>query len=425
MKRSLRLAGITVLGILWLCGFAFGQDPRRRAESPRLRASAPKVKPPSRSNVNDGEPARLKGVRLVSSESNTRVLMEVTQPVRYAVGSLPADAAKGLPPRIYVDISGAKIALDSPEPVNMRDGLIKQVRVGQFDQDTVRVVVEVTSLTEHRAFLLPKPFRVVLEFPGSKTATLPVDVVQAKASLPAPASVKNAKPRVAGIRKIVLDPGHGGKDPGAIGPGGIAEKDIVLSVAEKLAVKLKKEMGIEVVLTRHDDRFIPLEDRTAIANAENADLFISLHMNASPNSEARGVETYYLDNTSDEASMRLAARENSTSRKNVSDLQFILSDMTQNMKLEDSVTLAHRLQASLVGTLGNQLADIKDLGVKKALFYVLVGARMPSVLLEMFFITNRNEGRAMSRKDFQDAVTDALYDGIQQYNHSAVATKTL
>ena len=184
-------------------------------------------------------------------------------------------------------------------------------------------------------------------------------------------------------------------------------------------------MGIEVVLTRTDDRFIALEDRTAIANAENADLFISLHMNASHNGEARGVETYYLDNTTDEASIRLAARENSTSRKNLSDLQFILSDMTQNMKLEDSVTLAHSLQSSVVSTVSGHLRDVKDLGVKKALFYVLVGARMPSVLVEMFFITHREEGRAMSQNKLQDAMADALYDGIQQYHRSVLAAKTL
>ena len=230
---------------------------------------------------------------------------------------------------------------------------------------------------------------------------------------------------VSGIRKIVLDPGHGGKDPGAIGVGGIAEKDIVLAVAKKLERKLKQEMGVEVVLTRRDDRFIPLEDRTAIANAEGADLFVSLHMNASPNGEAKGLETYYLDNTTDEASLRLAARENGTSRRNVSDLQFILSDMTQNMKLEDSITLAHHLQHSLVDGMSTRLADVKDLGVKKALFYVLVGARMPSVLVEMFFITNNTEGRAMSQESYQNAVVDALYEGILKYKESNLASKTL
>jgi N-acetylmuramoyl-L-alanine amidase len=184
-------------------------------------------------------------------------------------------------------------------------------------------------------------------------------------------------------------------------------------------------MGIQVVLTRKDDRFVALEDRTAMANAEDADLFISLHMNASVNSEARGIETYYLDNTTDEAAVRLAARENGTSRKNVSDLQFILSDMTQNMKLEDSITLAHRLQGSLVGGMNKPMGEVKDLGVKKALFYVLVGARMPSVLVEMFFITNRHEGRAMSQESYQDAMVNALYEGIQKHGQSTLMAKTL
>jgi N-acetylmuramoyl-L-alanine amidase len=209
-----------------------------------------------------------------------------------------------------------------------------------------------------------------------------------------------------------------------VGIQGVAEKDVVLKVAKKLASKLR-ENGVQVVLTRSDDRFIRLEDRTAIANKEDADLFISLHMNASPNPEAKGLETYYLDNTTDEASLRLAARENGTSTSSVSDLQFILSDMTQNMKLEDSVTLAHRLHDSLLASMATRLGDVKDLGVKKALFYVLVGARMPSVLLEMFFITNKTEGRAMTQEAYQDSVVDALFEGIQKYGESVITAKTL
>ena len=240
-----------------------------------------------------------------------------------------------------------------------------------------------------------------------------------------PAPVKPAKPAApSALRKIVIDPGHGGKDPGAIGVDGIAEKDIVLGVARKLADKLKA-LGIDVVLTRKDDRFIPLEERTAIANAESADLFISLHVNASPNPEARGVETYYLDNTTDEAALRMAARENGIARDKISDLQFILSDMVQNLKLEDSITLAHRLQGSVVTQVGGRYGEARDLGVKKAQFYVLVGARMPSVLVEMFFVTNRLEARALATDEYQQALAEALFDGIKKYQETAQVVKNL
>jgi N-acetylmuramoyl-L-alanine amidase len=268
---------------------------------------------------------------------------------------------------------------------------------------------------------LPDPYRLVIDIQGQRS----VDRLASVERIPSPPPATSEKTEPLGIRKIVLDPGHGGKDPGAIGVDGIAEKDIVLSVAKKLAKKLTRDMGVEVVLTRKNDSFVRLEDRTAIANAEDADLFLSLHMNASSSGDAKGLETYYLDNSTDEASLRLAARENGTSRKNVSDLQFILSDMTQNMKLEDSISLAHRLHGSLVSSMSKKMGDVKDLGVKKSLFYVLVGARMPSVLVEMFFITNKTEGRAMGRASYQDAIVEALYDGIKQYGETTLAAKTL
>ena len=368
------------------------------------------------------ESSRLIAVRFLSSKAYTRVMIDLSQEVDYKVHRLQEDPSKGLPPRIYVDLLNAKLAMESKEPIAVEDGLLRQVRVGQFTGDVVRVVLDMTSLRQHNAFLLPDPYRLVIDIEGQKTGEAVAALDKKKAGPPA---AKGKRIPEAGIRKIVLDPGHGGKDPGAIGLGGVAEKDIVLAVAKKLANKLKQQMGVEVVLTRTDDRFIPLEDRTAIANAEDADLFVSLHMNASPNGETRGLETYYLDNTNDEASLRLAARENSTSQKHVSDLQFILSDMTQNLKLEDSITLAHRLHHSLVGGMSKRLADFRDLGVKKALFYVLVGARMPSVLVEMFFITNRTEGRAMTQDSYQNAVVESLYDGILKYKETAIAGKTL
>ncbi|MEA2659371.1 MAG: N-acetylmuramoyl-L-alanine amidase [Candidatus Binatota bacterium] len=372
-------------------------------------------------------------IRFLSWQNYTRVMLELSQEAKYEVRRLKEDPAKGVPARLYVDIQGARVAMTSKDTIPVDDGLLSQVRIGQFSEDIVRVVLDMTNLGAHNAFVLPGPYRLVIDIYSQKALapTAPIVAPAIRADL-AKSKVLDRSgkpvapaPPVQGLRKIVLDPGHGGKDPGAIGNGGIAEKDLVLSIARKLAAKLKKEMNVQVVLTRNDDRFVPLEDRTALANAEDADLFISLHMNASPNSEARGIETYYLDNTSDEAAIRLAARENSTARKNISDLQFILSDMTQNLKLEDSISLAHRLQGAAVGGMGKVLGEVKDLGVKKALFYVLVGARMPSVLVEMFFISNREEGRAMSQGLYQDAMVDALFDGIQKYDQAPTMARTL
>lgn len=375
---------------------------------------------------------RVTGLRFLSSPAYTRIMLDLSRETPYEVRQLKEDTAKGTPARIYIDISGARLALASKEPVVVEDGLLKQIRIGQYSADTVRVVLDMHSLRAHNAFIFSDPYRLVLDVQGQKA----LESRSAKET-PARRAPAGRKPEVkekvsgqgaalnGGIRKIVLDPGHGGKDPGAIGVGGRAEKDVVLSIAKRLAVKLKNEMGIQVVLTRKDDRYVPLENRTAIANAEDADLFISLHMNASVNSEAKGIETYYLDNTTDEAALRLAARENGTSRKDVSDLQFILSDMTQNIKLEDSIALAHRLHNSAVGGMGKAISEVKDLGVKKALFYVLVGARMPSVLVEMFFITNPIEGRSMGQESTQDAMVEALMQGIQKYAQSSVMARTL
>ncbi len=377
-----------------------------------------------------GEKAQVTGFKLLTLKDQTRVMLDLSQETRFEVRRLKEDPLKRTPARIYVDILGAKLALASRDTLAVDDNVLRQVRVGQYSADVVRVVIDMNALRAHNAFIIPEPTQLVIDILGpgapqkapAKEAAMRIEPSSQK---PVAGAKKADPPAAGGLRKIVLDPGHGGKDPGAVGVGGVAEKDIVLSVAKKLARKLKAELGVQVVLTRHDDHFVPLEDRTALANSEDADLFISLHVNASPNSEARGIETYYLDNTTDEAAIRLAARENRTSRRNISDLQFILSDMMQNMKLEDSITLAHRLQGALVGGMTKVMGDVRDLGVKKALFHVLVGARMPSVLVEMFFISNRIDARAMSQDSHQDALVEALYDGIQKFGQTNLMAKTL
>jgi N-acetylmuramoyl-L-alanine amidase len=367
--------------------------------------------------------AVLSQIRYASTESRTRVTLELSSEVRYETHALKEDPSKGLPPRIYVDLMGSRLGADAKQPILIQDGLLRQVRTAQFSPEVVRVVLDMNSVGSYRTSVLSDPYRLVVDIQGRENGDDRVALAEKKKE--AVPEAKNAKPPVPAFRKIVIDPGHGGKDPGAIGVGGIAEKDIVLAVARRLALKLKKEMRVEVVLTRNDDSFVDLKDRTAIANAEQADLFISLHVNASPNPEARGLETYYLDNTTDEAANRLAARENAVARTSVTDIQFILSDMIQNLKLEDSITLANRLHASVVSHVGRRYGEVRDLGVKKALFYVLVGARMPSVLVEMFFVTHKSEGRALAKEAYQDAIADALFEGIKKYQESAQTVKNL
>ena len=233
------------------------------------------------------EKAELSAVRFESSTAYTRVMLDLSREARFETHRLKADSAKGLPPRVYIDIFGARLALGSKDPIKINDGLLRQVRLAQFSQDVVRVVLDMTRPRSPHVYFLPDPNRLVIDIQGQNGREAPVPLTETKAIVP---TARAAKPASAGIRKIVLDPGHGGRDPGAIGVGGLAEKDVVLSVARKLARKLEREMGIEVVLTRKDDRFVSLEDRTAIANAENADLFVSLHMNASPNHDARGLD---------------------------------------------------------------------------------------------------------------------------------------
>lgn len=369
----------------------------------------------------------LSQIRYTSSESYTRVMLELTSDVRYEAHIVKEDPARGLPHRIYLDLAGARLGADAKQPIVVQSGLLRQVRAAQFSPEVVRVVLDMNSLGDYRTFVLSDPYRLVIDIQGQGSAENVALVEKKPETAPPPTPAQPARPvkppALPALRKIVLDPGHGGRDPGAIGVDGIAEKDVVLSVAKKLAERLKKELGVEVILTRKDDTFIPLPDRTAIANAEDADLFISLHVNASPNPEARGIETYYLDNTNDEAAVRLAARENGIARDKISDLQFILSDMVQNLKLEDSITLAHRLHGSVVSQVGRRYGEVRDLGVKKAQFYVLVGARMPSVLVEMFFVTNKNEARSLAKEAYQDAIVDALLDGVRKYQESAQVVK--
>jgi N-acetylmuramoyl-L-alanine amidase len=222
------------------------------------------------------------------------------------------------------------------------------------------------------------------------------------------------------VRTIVLDPGHGGKDPGAIAFG-LKEKDIVLKVAKMLAPILEKRLRCKVILTRTTDVFIPLEERTAIANTHDADLFVSLHINASPSEKAHGIETYYLNLTTNPEAMRVAARENATSTHQMSDLQNILSDIMKNSKINESARLAELVNNSIITGLKKNFSDIKSMGVKQAPFYVLIGAEMPAILVEMSFITNKDDVKHLQNNHFLENIASDISSGIQSYISSNTA----
>src|ERR1039458_8049935 len=223
--------------------------------------------------------------------------------------------------------------------------------------------------------------------------------------------------RVLGLKigKIVIDAGHGGHDTGTIGPNGLLEKDVVLDVAKRLGRLLESRLGAEVIYTRRDDTFIPLETRTAIANRERADLFISIHANSSRDSDARGVETYYLNFTSSPEALEVAARENAVSEKSIYELQDLVKKIALKEKIEESREFAGDVQESLYGGLALNNAHIRNRGVKKAPFIVLIGATMPSILAEISFVSNPTDERKMETSEHRQRIAESLYRGVSKY----------
>jgi len=217
------------------------------------------------------------------------------------------------------------------------------------------------------------------------------------------------------IGRIVIDPGHGGHDTGTIGPTGLEEKDVVLDVGLKLKKLLEASTGCEVIMTRSDDTFIPLEERTAIANEKGADLFISIHANASPDKSARGIETYYLNFTSNPDALEVAARENASSQEAVHQLQDLIKKIALTEKIEESQDFAHQFQREVYTRVTKVSGAQRDRGIKKAPFVVLIGANMPSVLAEISFLTNPRDEHLMRRSDYREKIASALYEGILGY----------
>jgi N-acetylmuramoyl-L-alanine amidase len=468
--------------------------------------------------------AQVTGIRHWSTPTYTRVAIDLGDDVTYEAARVPG------PDRIYFDLHGTRLAseLVGKSFAVTDDGFLKKIRAAQFSNDMTRVVLDVNDVTEYSAFLLPNPYRLIIDIHGGKAevgapvvsvpmqraataaptvpnttavkagssfdvaalsaqpgrveaTTQPTsqpisavvskagsreegaggskpagnDVVPASAPVasttsslntrkgkkgkaavdpdagPARAAVPTADGETSLVRalglkigRIVIDAGHGGHDTGTIGADGILEKDVVLDVALRVGQLLHERLGAEIIYTRSDDTFIPLETRTAVANKAQADLFLSIHANSSPDASARGVETYYLNFTSSPDALETAARENAVSDQSIHQLSDLVKKIALKDKIEESREFASDVEASLYGGLQKGNAGLKDRGVKKAPFVVLIGANMPSILAEISFVTNEKDARQLREPEYRERVAESLYKGVAKYAGGLSGTRT-
>jgi len=469
-----------------------------------------------------GQMAQVTGIRHWSTPNYTRVAIDLGDDVTYEAARVPN------PDRIYFDLHGTRLAqeLVGKSFTVTDDGFLKKIRAAQFSNDMTRVVLDVNDVTEYSAFLLPNPYRLIIDIHGGSKAepaapvvnvpmqraaaaapTVPnttavksassfdvaavsaqpgrveattqptsqpisavvkdqgavgkagdgvsvaigsgssgsvgadvavpvpttkklkrgkkdIDAVPAKAAVPM-ADGETSMVRALGLKvgRIVIDAGHGGHDSGTLGVDGIEEKDVVLDVALRLGKLLHDRLGSEIIYTRSDDTFIPLETRTAIANKAQADLFLSIHANSSPDESARGVETYYLNFTSSPDALETAARENAVSDQSIHQLSDLVKKIALKDKIAESREFAADVEQSLYGGLQKGNAGLKDRGVKKAPFVVLIGANMPSILAEISFITNAKDARQLQQPDYRERVAESLYKGVAKYASGLSGTR--
>ncbi len=387
------------------------------------------AKPARHEHQETGKSSQLDKIRYWSGPEYTRIVLDLTAPVVATPHYL-----KGENPRLYFDLLYTKLSPGLESQIPIRNGLVKQVRASQFDAQRTRVVLDLNRVVEYKFAALNNPSRLVIDIKGrpiNAGIATASHVGEADASYAADDSIAKIlnsssdrqvvlhvpdKKHDEGIHLIVVDAGHGGKDPGAIGPHKLYEKTVTLGMAKALAKELRKQLGVKVMLTRSDDRYLKLRERTEFANRVGADLFISLHANATSNGKAYGVETYFLNLSKNNQAAEVAARENGTSLQEVGNLEAILFDLMANAKINESSRLAAEVQQALVAGLKPHYSRIKDLGVKQGPFHVLLGATMPSVLIESGFISNKREEKRLKSKKYQQRVAAAIVKGVKNYS---------
>jgi len=381
-----------------------------------------------------GGEVRLEGVRHWSYPGFTRVSVELSAPVpasEVRVGRLASDAGAGRPERLYLDFRGTRLAPAAARPLAVGDGLLQGVRVGQNTPSRARVVLDLERYGRHRLRALESPPRVVVDVfspsqtpppspaPAARAAagrTVPARRPARRPALPPPGPIAAWERRV--VRTVVLDPGHGGRDPGAIGLDGLTEKELTLDLARRMERRLRR-WGFRVVMTRDGDETVDLETRTALAEGGRGDVFLSLHVNASPRPGLRGIETFHLDQGDERHSVDVAARENGISEQEVDVLQTTLASLRISEVGQRSALLAEYVHGAIVRGLRARYGDTEDLGVRKGPFYVLFLSSMPAILVEIGFATNERDAKRLQDEAYLELVADRISSGLMAY---AIAT---
>jgi len=428
----------------------------------------------------DDRPVQTAPARIVTLESVRRtVLPDVVRVTIELNAEVPFhDERLNNPERVFLDLPATRAAAplqDQTIRFEGDDDVVRQVRIGRHPNSTTRVVLDAAGVSSYSVYPLYEPYRLVIDCvraPGARASLppqpstparfgrpLPPPVLRARrlsggwapavpgvaprdavaladareaiaavaeppAAVPTTPPVKNlaggfsmARQLGLGISRIVIDPGHGGHDPGAKGKG-VTEAELVLDVALRLEKLLKKAPGVDVILTRRTDEFIPLPERTAIANREGADLFLSIHANASESGQARGVETYFLNFANNLSEAAVAARENAASGQAMGALPDFVKAIALSNKLDESRDFATLVQRAMIERLRPANRSVKDLGVKQAPFVVLIGAAMPSVLAEISFVTNAQDARYLKSGGYRERIAEALASAVRRYQTS-------
>jgi N-acetylmuramoyl-L-alanine amidase len=398
--------------------------------------------------------ATLTGIQRTVLPDTVRVTIEFDREVGYREERLAG------PARVFFDLKGVQLTPALMDKVlSYPSDVVNKIRVGRHPDNTVRVVLDLEDVSRYSVFTLYGPFRLVIdaERAPARTATTPpatapvstepaplaaaVAPMEPPRASPPPAPIEPLPSPAApaantvggfsmarqlglGVSRIVIDPGHGGHDPGVLGKG-MSESALVLDIALRLETLLLKEPGVDVVLTRRTDVYIPLEERTEIANRQSADLFLSIHANSSRNNSVKGIETYFLSFASSPEAEAVAARENSASAREMHQLPDIIKAITLNNKLDESRDLAHMVQEALVTNLRKGNKEVRSRGVKKAPFVVLIGAAMPSVLAEISFVTNRQELSLLKTPAYKQKIAESLQAAVLRYRRSLKGTAAI